>query len=129
MSRASRYVMLLTGLLLAFPQGWCCAAVTVFVSEPDSAPLQSCCHRQPAPPCERENDNGPLDSPAPRTCCCVIKSTLPPGPKVSTPELEATSVVAFQAEGPLQGLFTATEVAAPIYLSVSPHLLHCVWLC
>lgn len=124
---ATRLLMLSCSLLLVLPPGWCCifAIRTVRNDLTKTAPSCPSC-------CGKSHTSTPSPSPAPdrpvRCPCADRQSTAPDNAKAFTVDLSVVAVLPF-----LDDVLTELSVIAPAathpYLSSSPQILHCVWLC
>src|SRR5687768_11974768 len=125
-----RYLMLVAGLLLAFPQGWCCAALRVLERASDSASAPACCCCCPAPvPVEDSQKQDQREEKGSPKRCCLVKQLLPPGPKPSSggvdlAVVEAACPVAVQVHA-----IGLPEAIDPVFSNIPVHLLQCVWRC
>ena len=123
----TRLLMLSCSLLLVLPPGWCCifAVRTVRNDATTTAPSCPSC-------CGKSNTSTSTPNPAPdkpiRCPCADRQSTAPDNAKAFTLDLSVVAVLPVHND-----TFTELPAIAPAathaFLSSSPQLLHCVWLC
>jgi hypothetical protein len=135
-----RSLAILSGLLLALPQGWCCffgvadcCAKPQQTQKEESAPPTPkrsccCCLEQPS---GEPTDSEPVPPPTKpaKSCCCEKQPTAPPKAVQQLPDLDA-----LPSTLPIPLTTDAREESVPagqVFIGPSPplHVLHCIWLC
>lgn len=122
-----RLLVLSCSLLLALPPGWCCifAFSTTRNENAKTAPCcRSCCHQA--------NPTTPTPKPVPpkptRCPCDDRQTTAPESAKTIHGDLFALAVLPVLDLAPT-ALTVAVPLVASFFVSSSPQLLHCIWLC
>lgn len=122
-----RILMLCCGLLLALPPGWCC----IFAIQPARketrkiVPHCPCC-------CDKSQEPNPTPKPAPhkpQRCPCADRQTTTPDSVKAMPVSLTVLAVLPVLDPTLTESLACTPAPLPTFVSSSPQLLHCVWLC
>jgi hypothetical protein len=127
-----RSLLLVSGLLLVPPPGWCCYVVDMTEAltpiEQVPAPTKKCCCcEEPAKPQPKQ----PKEKPGrPFTYCCPAFDKLGPDGSVrfapDSAGLSAAVIPLLPVSGTGESLPSCRDSIVP---STALHLLHCVWLC
>ncbi len=131
--RCSQSLVIFLALHLALPVGWCCyVPALVAAAWPKSQSVAaetetSCCCCKKAKTDSEKSPAKPA-APTPRKCCCEpLPSQQSPKAEWELPILaDALQVmVVVNPRSPAVGVSSTV----PPFLSISPHLLFCVWTC
>lgn len=130
------FLVLVCGLTVALPPGWCCQVVTLPCRTTDCTPgtatsaepsCPSCCGAKHKP---TSSDRCPVPQKLPiRSCCCEPQPTQRSN---SEPTLLdgiglGTPVLLDKPDGGEVALLPAGTANDGAFLSL--HILHCIWLC
>src|SRR5437870_10295718 len=120
MIRCWRVLLLICGLPLLLPPGWCCTLQAA--STPASAPVRNCCCD-----CQKRHGDRPTPQPA-EQCPCVNRAATAPTLQKVTPPTAAfafASLAPFSTEQSTEA--PRTRIASSPAVSNPLHILNCSW--